>query len=247
MLSYLWSPLVALEVARHGHLDVVGALLIASAALAFAQGQALVGSLTFALSVGVKPLSIVLLPLFWRRISLRHAIAGVAMLLALYLPFWDRHRLPIGSVPAVIDRFRFNGPIFARVAELAGPWLATVLAVAAGLAVAVWARRRLSLATPEAWAWPMAVALLGAPLVYPWYLLWLVPFLVVPRTFPLAIWTISILITYVAWGQVGVSWGVPAWAMGVEYGALLGAVLWVWQRRRLGSAPPLSSPSASVP
>ena len=195
----------------------------------------------------MKPLSIVLLPLFWRRISLRHAIAGVAMLLALYLPFWDRHRLPIGSVPAVIDRFRFNGPIFARVAELAGPWLATVLAVAAGLAVAVWARRRLSLATPEAWAWPMAVALLGAPLVYPWYLLWLVPFLVVPRTFPLAIWTISILITYVAWGQVGVSWGVPAWAMGVEYGALLGAVLWVWQRRRLGSAPPLSSPSASVP
>ena len=109
----------------------------------------------------------------------------------------------------MIDRFRFNGPIFSAVAALAGPAVATGLAVAAGLVVATWARRRLSLASPQAWAWPMAATLLAAPLVYPWYLVWLAPFLVMPQMLPLTIWTVSILSTYVAWRLVGVPWGVP--------------------------------------
>jgi hypothetical protein len=233
VLGYLWSPLVSLEVARHGHLDVVGALLVAFAAFALARGRALVGSVAFALSVAVKPLPIVLLPLLWRRVSRRHVIAGITVLLALYLPFWDRRRLPLGSVAEVIDRFRFNGPIFSAAAALAGPAAATGFAVAAGLVVAAWARRRLSLASPQAWAWPMAAALLGAPLVYPWYLLWLAPFLVAPQTMPLTIWTVSILSTYVVWQLVGTPWAVPAWALLVEYGALLVAALWLWRRERL--------------
>jgi alpha-1,6-mannosyltransferase len=238
LLAYLWSPLVSLEVARHGHLDVAGALLVAFAAFALARGRALVGSIAFALSVAVKPLPIVLLPLLWRRVSPRHALAGVTLLLALYLPFWDRSRIPIGSAADVIDRFRFNGPIFSGVASLAGPAVATGFAVAAGLVVAVWARRRLSLASPEAWAWPMSAALVCAPLVYPWYLLWLAPFLVTAQTMPLTIWSVSILSTYVVWRLVGVPWAVPVWALLIEYGALLGAALWLWRRRSTLTSPP---------
>ena len=250
-LAYLWSPLVSLEVVRHGHLDVVGALLLTCAALAFSRGRTLAGSVAFALSVGVKPLPIVLLPLLWRRVSPRHAVAGVAVLLALSLPFWKHGRLPLGSVPEVIDRFRFNGPIFAAAAGLAGPAAATGLAVVVGLLVAVLARRRLSLASPQAWAWPMAATLLCAPLVYPWYLVWLVPFLVAPQTVPLTLWTISVLGTYVAWQRVGVPWGVPVPVLLVEYGALLAATLWWWSRNRVPlptSAPPTRpTPPASPP
>src|SRR5262249_56329255 len=137
--------------------------------------------------VAVKPLPIVLVPLLWHRVSRRHVVAGFTVLLALYLPFWDRRRLPIGSVPEVIDRFRFNGPIFSEVASLAGPAAATGFAVAAGLAVAAWARRRYSLTSPQGWAWPMAAALVCAPLVYPWYLVWLPPLLVTPQPIPLTI------------------------------------------------------------
>ena len=244
VLAYLWSPLVSLEVARHGHIDVAGALCLAFAAFALVRGRALLGSIAFALSIAVKPLAIVLLPLLWRRISRRHVVAGVAVLLALYLPFWDRRRLPIGSVPEVIDRFRFNGPIFSEVASLAGPAAATGFAIAAGLLVAAWARRRLPLASAQAWAWPMAAALLCAPLVYPWYLVWLAPFLVARDAMPLTIWTVSILGTYVVW-QLAVPWAVPGWALLVEYGALLGAALWLWRRNRLGRGVELSS-SAST-
>ena len=148
MLAYLWSPLVSLEVARHGHLDVAGALLVALAALALVRGRALAGTVALALSIAVKPLSLVLLPLLWRRVSRWHVVAASAVAAARSLPFWDRRRPPLGSVPEVIDRFRFNGPIFSGVASLAGPPAATGFAVVAGLAVAILARRRLSLASP---------------------------------------------------------------------------------------------------
>jgi alpha-1,6-mannosyltransferase len=249
VLAYLWSPLVSLEVARHGHVDVAGALLVALAAFSFLRGRPMSGSVAFALAVAVKPLPVVLLPLLWRRASLRHALAGLTVLLVLYVPFWDRHH-PLGSMPQVIDRFRFNGPIFSGVEALGGPAAATAFAIAAGLVVAAWARRRLSLASPEAWAWPMAAALLCAPLVYPWYLLWLTPFLVAVATVPLTIWTLSILSTYVAWHLVGVRWGIPAWALLVEYGAVLGGALWLWRTGRLRSGAELSSapaPSTSAP
>jgi hypothetical protein len=247
VLSYLWSPLVSLEVARHGHVDVVGALLVASAAFALARGRTLTGTIALAVSVAVKPLPIVLLPLLWRRVRPLHLVAGTAVLLALYLPFWGRHGLPLGSVPEVIDRFRFNGPIFLGVERLAGPVAATGFAMLAGLAVAGWARRRLQLTAPQAWAWPMATTLLCAPLVYPWYLLPIVPFLVVPQTLPLTIWTISILSAYVAWQRVGVPWGIPIWALVIEYGAVLGAVLWLWGRKRLTSLPSSHSIQPSSP
>jgi len=51
---------------------------------------------------------------------------------------------------------------------------------------------------------------------------------------PLTIWTVSILSTYVVWQLAGVPWAVPGWALLVEYGALLGAALWLWRRNRLG-------------
>ena len=241
VLAYLWSPPVSLEVARHGHVDVVGALCLASAAYALARGRKLLGSIAFALSVAVKPLPIVLVPLLWRRVPRRHLVAGATVLLALYLPFVRGGSLPIGSVPDVVGRFRFNGPIFTAVASHAGPAAATAFAVAVGLAVAAWVRRRLSFGSPEAWAWPMAAALVCAPLVYPWYLLWLAPFLVTLETVPLTIWTVSILSTYVVWQLTGVRWAVPPWTLLLEYGALLGAALWLWRRNHLGRGAELSS------
>ncbi len=251
ILGYLWNPLVSLEVARHGHLDVVGALCVIVAALALVRRRSLLGTVAFALSVAVKPLPIVLAPLLWRRISGRDLLAGIAVLVALYWAFWDGHHLPIGSMPEVVARFRFNGAIFAAVASRAGPMMATGLAIVAGLAVAAWARRRLSIESSAAWAWPMAAALLCSPLVYPWYLVWLSPFLVAPATMLLTLWTVSILSTYVVWQRAlaGAPWAVPGWALLIEYATLGLAALWLWRRRVTAAAanPPPVRSSWTVP
>ena len=57
-------------------------------------------------------------------------------------------------------------------------------ALIAGLLVATWSRARLRVDSAAAWAWPIAASLALAPSVYPWYLLWLTPFLFTPATRP---------------------------------------------------------------
>jgi cbb3-type cytochrome oxidase subunit 1 len=68
---------------------------------------------------------------------------------------------------------------------------------------------------------------------------------------PLTIWTVSILSTYAVWQLGNARWAVPAWALLFEYGALFGATLWLWRRKRLRSAAEINSsaapPSTAVP
>ncbi|ABS24553.1 conserved hypothetical protein [Anaeromyxobacter sp. Fw109-5] len=233
ILAYLWNPLVAFEIAREGHVDALGALLVALAALALARRRTLAGSVAFVLALAVKPLPVVLAPLLWRRVSLRDAAVGLSVLAALYLPFWLGGDPALGSVPAIVQRFRFNGPVFQAAAAASTPAIAGALAVGAGLAVAAWARARLPATSPAAWAWPLGAALLCAPLVYPWYLVWLTPFLVARATLPLLVWTLSIQATDVVWHRPpGAPWAVPRWALVVEYGALAAAAAWAWWSAR---------------
>lgn len=233
LLAYLWNPLVAFEVARQGHVDAVGATWLVLAALALARGRTLWGALAFAMAVAVKPLPVVLAPLLWRRVRARDAAAGLAAFAALHVPFSLGGVLPVGSIPEVIERFRFNGPAFEAVASLAGPGVAAAVAVGAGLAVAAWARRRLPVTSPVAWAAPLAAALAFAPLVYPWYLAWLAPFLAGTATLPFAAWTVSIQSVYVVWHLAprGARWAVPGWALLVEYGIVAALAAWIWRRR----------------
>jgi hypothetical protein len=67
------------------------------------------------------------------------------------------------------------------------------------------------------------------PAVYPWYLVWLAPFLVVLETAPLLVWTQSVLGTYIVWRIVaaGGAWRLPWWVLVLEYGTALAAAVWV--------------------
>jgi hypothetical protein len=70
----------------------------------------------------------------------------------------------------------------------------------------------------------MAASLLFAPVVFPWYLLWLLPFLTSASTLLIIVWTVSIIPTYVQWhlSKLRGSWGaLPGWVMLVEYGCLV--------------------------
>ena len=68
----------------------------------------------------------------------------------------------------------------------------------------------------------MAASLLCAPVVYPWYLLWVLPFMRSVSTVPLIVWSISILPTYIVWylRSRGYEWYVPNWALLLEYGSV---------------------------
>lgn len=233
-LAYAWNPLVILEIAHSGHIDALGALWITASAYWLARRRTALASIAFVLAVTSKLLPIVLLPLFWRRVRLRDALLGGVFLALLYVPFTAGSSLAVGAVPNVVAHIRFNGPVFKLIAAAATPQAAAMVAVLLGLGVAAWARWRLDAADPAAWAWPMAVALLCAPVIYPWYLLYLTPFLFTTATLPLLAWTFTVPLAYVVWYYpvYRKPWIVPTAVLAVEYGLVACATAAQLVRRR---------------
>jgi alpha-1,6-mannosyltransferase len=244
-LAYAWNPLVILEVAHSGHIDALGALWITASAYWLARRRTALASIGFVLAVATKLLPIVLAPLFWRRIRLRDGLVAAALFVLLYLPFTLSQvnpgtpdtSAPLGAVPNVVAHIRFNGPLFRMFAAVSTPQAAAGIAVALGLAVAAWARWKLSASDPAAWAWPMAVALACAPVIYPWYLLYLTPFLFSVATLPLMVWTLAATLAYVVWyvPEYRKPWVVPPVVMLIEYGSVAIAAVTTFMRRTLGS------------
>lgn len=241
VLVYAWSPLLAVEVAGSGHIDIVGALLLVISAAALRRRWRAISAVALGLAVAVRLLPIVLLPLYWKRVRVRDAALAAAVVGLLYMPFLNHGRIPIGSLGTYVQSFRFNGPVFAALDRVASPQLLTGLAVLVGLVTAIWLRSKSPEWSPNAFVWPMAASLLCAPVVFPWYPLLLLPFLTSASTLLILIWTVSIISTYVEWHlrTLGHPWGpLPAWVMLVEYGcvAIAAAILWLRRGREPGQA-----------
>jgi len=237
LLTFAWNPLLAIEVAGSGHIDIVGALLLAVSAAALLRRWRATAAVALGLAIAVKFLPVVLLPLYWKRVRVRDAALAVAVIGLLYLPFLTHGRSPIGSLGAYVQNFRFNGPVFAIFHQVAPPWLLAGMAVLVGVATATWLRRKSAEWSPDEIAWPMAASLLCAPVVFPWYLLWLLPFLTSASTLPILIWTVCIIPVYVQWhlSRLEGTWGaLPGWIMLVEYGCLAIAVVLLVLRRIKG-------------
>jgi hypothetical protein len=123
--------------------------------------------------------------------------------------------------------------------RVAAPQIAAGLAVLVGFLTAVWMRKRSAEWSPDAFAWPMTASLLCAPVIYPWYLLWVLPFVQTASTLPIIVWTVSIIPTYYVWHlrAVGRPWIVPDWIMLLEYGSVAITAAVIILRPKKQSAP----------
>jgi len=237
LLVFAWNPLLAIEVAGSGHIDIFGALLLVVSAAALERRWRTTAAIGLGLAVAVKFLPIVLLPLYWKRVRIRDAALAAAVVGLLYVPFLNHGRIPTGSLGTYVQGFRFNGPVFAALDRVAPPQLLVGLAVLVGIVTASWLRIAAPEWSPDTFAWPMAASLLCAPVVFPWYLLWLLPFLTSASTLLIILWSVSIIPTYIMWHfrTLGRPWGtLPGWVMLVEYGcvAVAGAMIALSRRVR---------------
>jgi alpha-1,6-mannosyltransferase len=167
VLAYAWNPLLAVEVAGSGHIDILGVLLLLLSFAALGRRWRAVAALAFGLAVSVKLLPIVLLPLYWRRVRMRDAALAAVVIGLLYVPFLHDGRIPIGSLGTYIQSFRFNDPVFAMLEKVAAPQVVVGMALLAGFLIAIWMRSKAPALSADAFAWPMAASLLCAPVVYP--------------------------------------------------------------------------------
>jgi hypothetical protein len=229
VLAYAWHPLLAVEVAGSGHVDIVGVLLLVVSAAALGRRWRAAAALAFGLAVAVKLLPIVLLPLYWKWVRVRDLAIAAAIAALLYLPFLAHGRIPTGSLGVYVHSFRFNDPVFAALERVTAPELAAGLAVLTGFLVSIWVGRGTAEWSSQVFAWPMAASLLCAPVIYPWYFLWLLPFLRSTSILPILVWTVSIIPTYYVWHlrAVGLPWVLPVWVLLLEYGLVVVAAAWI--------------------
>jgi alpha-1,6-mannosyltransferase len=233
VLAYAWNPLLVTCVAQSGHIDILGVLLLLLSVAALQRRRRTFAAVAFALAVAVKLLPIILTPLYWRRVRGRDGLLAVLIVGLLYTPFLRHGSIPTGSLGVFVQRFRFNDPIFATLERIMAPQVVAGLAGLAGLVIAVVLRRKQDAYSPDTFAWPMAASLLCAPVIYPWYLLWLLPFVGSLSTVPLVVWTISIIPTFYVWHlrTLGGRWVVPGWIMLLEYGSVAAAAAIIAFRR----------------
>lgn len=245
---WTFCPLLLQSTWASAHIDGLAvAFTVAALTRNRSARGALSAALLLALAVGVRPIALLVAPWILRR-NLRAWISFLAMVVALHLPVVLGGGWPLA--PEVAERlagWEFNPSVYALLATALDPTLARWI-VAGGFGV-LWLLilQRHPPSTPSS-SPPGIAQVPGAsifgflwllsPVVNPWYLVWLAPFIAVRP----AVWSVTALavvgLSYVTGLRLGdATLGTfehPPWLRPVEYGAiaLAGIADWVITRSR---------------
>lgn len=227
VLSGAWM----METAGTPHIDMVGVLAMLLGLWSAQRGKGLLAGLCLGLACGVKPQVVVLVPFVARArpaVWIGVVLAGLPQLgvllwqgggagflrtSSLYATSWEANGslfelfkafAPLGEDRAAIARLKDVG-------RMAGPVL---------LVLAFWLLWRFRATHASAGLVLQGVLLLASPVVYPWYLLWILPLAVLvqrPEQGMWAlIWGVTVVWSYLL-GQLGLGWTLPVWAVLLEY------------------------------
>jgi hypothetical protein len=263
---YWWNPLLVKEVYNSAHLDVVLLPFLLSAVMLAYRSRHRWAALVLGLAFGVKLWPVWLLPVLIRSAFRRPLRALQALLVfcataaAMLLPYWLTGFDPDSGLVAYARYWEMNDALYMLVVRLAdwglqafGSDLASAQAMARGAVVALlvgwtgWVNRRPP-GRPAEMAHRCllvtAALFLLSPTQFPWYFVWLLPFLTLAPNGVLLFYTVLLPIYYlriyfemrarVQWFDNGVVW--------LEHLPVLGGIVWMWlksgpqRRSRAGSA-----------
>jgi hypothetical protein len=194
-MMFFWNPLVLIEGAGQGHIDLAAVSLLVIALLYIrlhGYGRA---SAVLALSTLTKLVPVLLLPSFWRWAAERERGEGslvaalfttravlvpivfTATFVAGYLPFYGVGWDVFGSLGVYAANWEFNAPVFGllRYAGLDGESARFVLAII--LTVVVITVTLSKMPPIQAAFYILGTFLVLTPTLHPWYGVWIVPFL----------------------------------------------------------------------
>ncbi|HEY8666984.1 MAG TPA: glycosyltransferase family 87 protein [Tepidisphaeraceae bacterium] len=243
---FAWNPLLTMECAGMGHIDIAGVCLLLGA-LWLADRQRFAGSgALVALAGAVKPIGLALMPFAvlaaYRARGLRAAggtlAVGAAVLIIMYLPalyqhgyagwrqtaeVYSRHWEANGSVAEVIKIvFGQGNDGWAMVHAKEYARITSAVVVLVAMLLLLWSGASLE----RAGYWIPLVALLTAPVVYPWYLLWIlcmVPLLRGRAGWAGLLWSGTVAMAYLLWHQP--TWRLRAGQTVAEYAIVFGVVV----------------------
>ncbi len=225
LLVYAWSPLAVWEIAGAGHVDAAMATFVMLAVLAREQGRDGWAGVALGLAVLVKFLPVVILPALWRRGDWRLPACLALVVVAGYLPYLGAGWKVLGFLPSYAGEQGLSDGTGFWLARLAGGLTGMTVSPLAYVAFAGCGLAALALAL-VAWrpqgrdvtAASLAMVAAGTAAlspVYPWYFLWIAPFLCFVPSLPLLWLTAGGAVLY--WDDARV---IP-WVGDVLYGGAL--------------------------
>ncbi|MFN8588580.1 MAG: glycosyltransferase 87 family protein [Candidatus Eisenbacteria bacterium] len=231
-IAYAWNPLVVIEYAGSGHLEPV-ALLPLALAFAWAERRPRASALLLVVATLTKLLPVLALPLLWRRWTRAARALALALCGAGLAGFALLARGPHSGLEAFARTWRNNDALFGPLAAVAGDGGARLVAAALTGAVLLWGWRRTGDVVPGAKA-VFATALLGGPVVHPWYLGWMLVWEGVAPAAPVLLLSALALLNYgvLAPPAEGGAHHPSAVVRAFEYGAPAALALVLALRRR---------------
>ncbi|MFM9846270.1 MAG: glycosyltransferase 87 family protein [Hyphomicrobiaceae bacterium] len=210
VVAWAWHPLVIWEVANNGHADALMVALLMIGVWLMVRSRRVAGAVAVALAALVKPYAVVALPAFWRPWDWRAPAVAIATVALCYLPYAGAGRGVLGFVTTSgylsEEGFTDGGGywLVALVRAAVGdvPGLAVAYMIM-GLAVMAWLTLRAASrtnATPQDTLFDVSALLMAALFIlspnYPWYVLAVVPFIVLGGGAPAWAMTLGAILLY---------------------------------------------------
>jgi hypothetical protein len=232
IVFYAWNPLVVVEIAGSGHHDAcVVALLLAAAlfALTAHQGKAV---LALAGSILCKLYPVTSVPFFLKRIGWRHSVWLPLILVAGYLPYASAGSRLFSALLYYREKWRFNGFLFMQLSQQLKDERQAEQLMLLVVGVVIGACLYLGLDLLEQLYWATGAVLLCAPTLFPWYLIWMVPFLCF---FPNPAWLLLTVLSPLSYYVLIEWWTLGLWRQSdlflkLQYLPFYGLLIWNFLR-----------------
>ena len=226
VLLYAWCPLVVKEVAFTAHPDGFAVFFVLAAVLLAKRERFHLAAALLAFGAAAKVLALVLAPFLLRPFRWTHGAVFGGVLAALYLPFAWQGASDLSTLFVFARDWEFNASVFALLTPLLPNAAARVICGALFLVAAAWLyiRERGAGGNGPPGDRLYGLLLVLAPVVNPWYLLWVLPFAAIRPS--LWAWTasVAVLLSYVTGLNLQDMslhpFGHPPWVPVVEYGAV---------------------------
>ena len=219
---YAWHPLAIVETIGNAHIEALGVAFLVGALVFVTRGGQLRAGVALAASIATKLVAAPIALITAR--SLRLPFAVLATVAVLYAPFVLHGDDALGSLGLFARSWESNGSLYSLFAPLIGPQVYRLSAAALLMGCIALLRIRNVDVVDAAAVYFLALFIL-APVVHPWYLLWLLALLPLRRrafdAFGVAAlyWTVSVALAYTALHrqQVYGEWRVPGWFLLLQY------------------------------
>jgi hypothetical protein len=257
LLIYGWNPLLIKEVYNSAHVDALLLPLLAIAFAAIRRGRPMAATFALGTATGIKLWPVLLMPIVWRRIICRPPLLIASITLAVtclavsLLPMILGGPRQTSGLTAYGRYWEMNDALYALLAwsveslsvvfSLSHTWSPILprLAVAAiVIAGVLWLAWRRDMAVEQQYLMAVTLMFMLSPTQFPWYYLWLLPFLAI-HPHPALIFYASLLPLYYLRPLMefydrtqvfdyGIVW--------IQHGPVIAWLLWDWVVRRRRAA-----------